>query len=325
MITFITLLRAIAACLITNSHYAGIYPTDWIANGGLLGDIIFFAVSGYCLYNVKGKFLSWYAKRAIRIYIPVVLTTVAFLLLDVFLFAEKPWYEWFIYPTGFHFVASIILLYIPFYFMMKIEKLRQKIPLIMLFVFVIWLLLYIFVYDKSHYHIDDVREPFIRFLYMEAMLLGAWFKQNDGKYRNVKSKQWLLVLLTGLFFVLYFGSKVLFSKMTSISPLQFVNQIIIFVLLCCIMRLFSSLDQNFEKAPTFLKRIVSFVADMTLEIYLVQNLLIGKVKELKLIFPINWLLLTASIIIAALVLHLICKPVVNTLSKWIVKPEGSSK
>ena len=47
MVTFITFLRAIAACLITNAHYTGIYPTDLIANGGLVGDVIFFAVSGY--------------------------------------------------------------------------------------------------------------------------------------------------------------------------------------------------------------------------------------------------------------------------------------
>ena len=37
MITFIAFLRALAACLITNAHYTGIYPTDLIANGGLMG------------------------------------------------------------------------------------------------------------------------------------------------------------------------------------------------------------------------------------------------------------------------------------------------
>ena len=32
--------------------------TDLIANGGLIGDIIFFAVSGYCLCNIKKPFFS---------------------------------------------------------------------------------------------------------------------------------------------------------------------------------------------------------------------------------------------------------------------------
>lgn len=46
MIFFITVLRALAACLITNAHYTGIYPIEIIANGGLIGDVLFFAVSG---------------------------------------------------------------------------------------------------------------------------------------------------------------------------------------------------------------------------------------------------------------------------------------
>ena len=67
MIFFITCLRALAACLITNAHYTGIYPIDLIANGGLIGDILFFAVSGYCLNNVKTLYPRWYGKRIYRV------------------------------------------------------------------------------------------------------------------------------------------------------------------------------------------------------------------------------------------------------------------
>ena len=80
MIFFITVLRALAACLITNAHYTGIYPIEIIANGGLIGDVLFFAVSGYCLYNVKYElspkgFALWYGKRLWRVYPPVILMT----------------------------------------------------------------------------------------------------------------------------------------------------------------------------------------------------------------------------------------------------------
>jgi len=68
MIYYVTFLRFLAACFITNSHYTGIYPTDLIANGGLLGDVLFFAVSGFCLYNIKGTFLQWIWKRFVRIF-----------------------------------------------------------------------------------------------------------------------------------------------------------------------------------------------------------------------------------------------------------------
>lgn len=49
LIFFVTVLRALAACIITNAHYTGVYPTDLIANGGLLGDVMFFCGFGLLL------------------------------------------------------------------------------------------------------------------------------------------------------------------------------------------------------------------------------------------------------------------------------------
>lgn len=56
----------------------------------------------------------------------------------------------------------------------------------MLAVGVGYLLVYTFAYDKSYYHIDTVREPMIRFLFFESMLLGAWFRQKDDFFRLIK-------------------------------------------------------------------------------------------------------------------------------------------
>ncbi len=53
MIAFINYLKLIATALITNSHFSDIWPISALASGGLLGNIIFFAVSGYLLYNIK--------------------------------------------------------------------------------------------------------------------------------------------------------------------------------------------------------------------------------------------------------------------------------
>lgn len=121
MIFFIIVLRALAAILITNSHYTGIYPTDLIANGGLLGDVIFFSVSGYCLYNTKNNFFKWYGKRIYRIYIPVIVITLFYLIIGSYSLDENSIFWWILYPTYYHFVASIIILYIPYYIIMKID------------------------------------------------------------------------------------------------------------------------------------------------------------------------------------------------------------
>lgn len=315
MVTFITFLRAIAACLITNAHYTGIYPTDLIANGGLVGDVIFFAVSGYCLYNVRFGFLKWYGKRIIRVYIPVLLITAVYMMCGAYVIsADHSVFWWFIYPTYYHFVASIIVLYAPYYLIIKIEKLKRILPWIIVGLAAVYFLIYTFIYDKSYYHIDTVREPMIRFLFIEAMLLGAWFRQNNRRYRDKKC----IVPFTAtiLLFGVYIISKIAFSKVNSLSNFQIFNQIAIFVLLYFVFRLFASLDSKLEKLPRTLIRIVTFLAEITLEIYLVQYVLIDLVRPHS-IFPVNWILLTSFIIISAFVLHVVCRPIINQLYKFL--------
>ena len=73
---------------------------------------------------------------------------------------------------------------------MKVEVIKNHLAMVMLFVALVGLGVYIFWYDKTSYHIDTVREPYIRFLFFESMLLGAWFRKNDFRFRNVF--QWRL-------------------------------------------------------------------------------------------------------------------------------------
>lgn len=323
MVFFITVLRALAACLITNSHYTGIYPTDLIANGGLLGDIIFFAVSGYCLYNVKGSFFKWYGKRLLRIYPIVILITAIYMLLGQYSLETNSFFWWFIYPTNYHFLSSIVVLYIPYYAVMKIKQTRENIPLVMMVVFMVYIVIYVFVYDKSYYHIDTVREPMIWFLFFESMLLGVYFKTNDQKFRN-KPNFIIGVIGTIVLFVGYFGSKLLFGKYPSMSNLQILNQIIIFALLFCVFRLFASADAKFEKMPKAIKTAIKFLAKITLEIYVVQGVLILLIRP-HLSFPINWLAITASILIAAYALHLLNNIIIKGITTLFKKEKKNTK
>ena len=302
MIFFITVLRALAACLITNAHYTGVYPTDIIANGGLVGDVLFFAVSGYCLYNIKVSFPKWYGKRIVRCYLPVLLITALYMALGFYSLSEHSFAWWYIYPTYYHFVASIIILYIPYYIIIKIPQLRKRIPLIMLGIFVVYLVVYIFIYDKSYYHIDTVREPMIRFLFMESMLLGAWFRQNDAKIRN--QLKWYLPVILVVTVIMYFASKLLFARVEAISALQIINQVLIFVLLYFILRVFAGLDEKLNRFPKIIKNILGYLAQITLEIYVVQYVII---EQLPSVFglALNWFLLTVTILLAATILHYI--------------------
>lgn len=316
MVFFITFLRALAACLITNAHYTGIYPTDLIANGGLIGDVLFFAVSGYCLYNIKVSFPRWYGKRVVRCYLPVLLMTAVYMLLGFYSLSEHSAAWWYVYPTYYHFVASIVVLYIPYFVILKIEALKNRLSMVMAVIGAIYLLVYLFVYDRSYYHIDTVREPMIRFLFMESMLLGAYFKQKDQVLRNRFS--WWMPVATVVSFALYFASKLLFSKKESLSDFQILNQLLIFVLLYLIFRTVVGLDAKLEKMPSWIKTVVSFLANITLEIYVVQYVLIDLIRPL-FGFPLNWVVLTASILLAAVVLHYVCKGILHLSDSVIAK------
>lgn len=317
MVFFITFLRAIAACLITNAHYTGIYPTDLIANGGLIGDVIFFAVSGYCLYDVKDSFVHWYSKRLLRCYLPVIIITIVYMALGFYSLSQHSIFWWYCYPTYYHFVASIIVLYVPFYFIMRTDVLKKRIPLIMILLLVLCMAIYISpLYDKSYYHIDNVREPIIRILFMESMLLGAYFKQHFKEItQGLKITKIFGMIIT---FILYFASKMLFSKVNNISNYQILNWFTIFALLYFVFLFFAGLENKLVKFPKWLKTIINYLATITLEIYVVQYVIIDIIRK-RLSFPINWIVLTVSILIAATILHFLCKYLLEGIDFMVTK------
>ena len=329
MTVFINFLKAIATCLVANSHYTGVYPTDAIANGGMVGNVIFFAVSGYCLYNIKKSFPAWYGKRILRCYVPVIICTLIYMLLGFYTLSDASPFGFsecsvlwcYVYPTYYHFVASIVILYIPYYLIIWLEPLRKRLPLVMSCIAAVYLLIYIFFYDKSSYHIDTVREPMIRFLFMEAMLLGAYFKQREDKYRG-KTVAYIPVA-AALSAIVYFASKTLFSRGILPSELQALNQVTIFILLYFVFRLFAGLDGRLEKCPKFVRVPIDFLANITLESYLVQYVIIDLLKDV-FPFPLNWLALTASILASAALLRIISNIIIKPIAALLDRPKRTS-
>lgn len=301
---FIVLMRAIAAIIITNSHYTGIYPTDLIANGGLLGDVLFFSISGFCLASPRENFGKWYLKRVIRVYTPSWVMTIVYITLGAYILTNlQDVFDFFIWPTHWHFVASIILLYIPLFFVSKYIEMNKRNFLrltgILLFIQII---LYFTVYDYSFYHIDTVREPMIEFLFFQSMLLGLHFRWKAKNKSNNYRISFVKIGIVIFFTVLYFMSKMLFVKLPEIAPLQLINPIVLWGLLYVLFELFMSIDSlliRIEKS--FLWKCISFLSNRTLEIYLVQYVIIAQCKIGP--FPINWIILTSLIILSASIIH----------------------
>ena len=309
-------MRALAALVITNAHYTGIYPSDMIANGGLLGDVMFFSVSGFCLANPKGPFIKWYPKRLWRIYAVVWVITLAFVILGVYhLNSLSDGVIAFLHPTYYHFVASITLLYIPLYFVAKsIDLNRKNYSLLVIGLFAAQMILYVMLYDRTYYHIDTVREPMIEFLFFQSMLLGLFLRsefaiQKPSKHETRNILLWGLLILVMVF---YFASKLLFVKRDSLSDYQILNQIVLFVALFLLFCSLHSLEDRLKALSNKkIWKVVVFLSDHTLEIYCVQYVIIEWVRNMGLPFPLNWFILTTIIILFAIALRWVSQKLIK--------------
>lgn len=302
---FINLLRVLAAVCITNSHLANVWPASGIASGGMLGDVLFFAISGYCLYRPEFKmqdFGRWYIKRIRRIYITVILIALLTGFFTGFPSSVSGWLHTFIYPTNYHFVASIMVLYIVYYVWMNLLK-RWKISIgISAVVFLgAVLIVYVLTFDKSWYHIDVVEDHFIRFLFFAAMLLGSYFREAEQKTEKLTANNaWKNGMLAVVSIIVYFAVRLAVPRF-GLYAVQILTWAAILFALYCIIRWAESLEIFLIKLPDKAKAILEFFAGITLQIYLVQFPIIERFETL--IFPINLLVIVALIIVAATIIY----------------------
>ncbi len=122
-------MRAAAALLICNSHLKQIYPHTWLAGDGLIGNSLFFFLSGFGI-ALSGKslrlgFFKWYLRRVNRIYPACTLCTIFF----VFIFGGQWRYahpldylSTFVWPTPYFYVTIIMIIYMPIYLVGRIRS-----------------------------------------------------------------------------------------------------------------------------------------------------------------------------------------------------------
>ena len=287
---YITFFRAIGAVLITNSHFTGVYPSDIVANGGLLGDVMFFAAAGYSL-NPRGGFPGWYLRRIIRVYIPVWFVTIGYLLIGWYSAREASLRWWLVYPTNYHFIASIMVLYVPMVIAVKLAWVRDRLAGVIALVAVAHAVLYLIAYDANYYHIDNVREPMIRLLFLEAMLVGAYFRHRPRASVAPKPASWVLLVATGFG---YAGTKFALVSGLLAPAFQIANHWLIMGFLYLLLVTMGDLEGSLRALPASVQRVAVFIAGMTLEIYLVQYAIIPLIAP-ALIFPCNWVALVICI------------------------------
>ncbi len=326
MFQFIIVLRTIACLLITNSHGEAVYPIRILASGGLLGDVIYFAISGYCLYSLKDtKFLPWYGKRLKRVYIPTWLT--AGLFIATHIYGQISWQRklhLLIYPTHYHFVASILVLYIIFFFAVKLinhdpDQRQKRLLLVTSATAILFFLLFYTVYDRSYYHIDNVNNRMIWHLYFISMMIGAYFRMNTEKYlgkRNVLS--WVGILFSG---GLYAATKVCCTRGIIPPALQWINQLTLLILLVFIFRSFIGMEDVIQKLPESVMSPIRFIADMAFEIYLAQAVIIPTFNTGKETFPYNFLIVMSITFLCAYGVHIVTNMIVQLMDTLLRKKQ----
>ena len=297
MFEFITAIRALATVLITNSHYEIVYPIKALATGGLLGNSLFFIVSGFCLANIKEPFIPWFSKRIVRIYPSCFIASVVWLLLGGNLNGIGGFIRLFIYPTKFGFLSKIIALYIPYYFILKGIKhsVRTKISWISgsltCMVFGLLLLSTIIVPQFCEW-----------FYYLALMLLGANIRTTE--VNPSKTNRICFGLLSFGLLVTYYAVEWLIRGNSRWVTYNALNYLTLLACTCFIIMFFRMLEDVISRiAEKKLYKLISFLADRTLEIYLAQVLILPIFPQLP--FPLSVFVLTVLIIILASILKII--------------------
>ena len=292
-IFYVDFLRACAALLITNSHFNNIWPVSSIAFGGLLGDVLFFLLSAFCLSRKTDVGIGkWYLKRVVRIYPSVWIVSIFLCLIGYYSLREMNIFQTLIFPTQYHFIESIMLLYIPFYFMVHIDKLRKKIVPIFIGTVLLHIVTYILFVDKTTYNINAVRNPMIRFLFFEAMLMGLWFRDNAHKFENKGRIKGLLFTLITM--AVYFVSTILIPRSSTLLYVQVVNQFLLIAAVFFLVKWCIGIGDLWNKLPSKIKGTFTLISSLTLEIYIVQNFFIASFSYLA--FPRNLIVVLGFIL-----------------------------
>ena len=275
------------------------YPTRlrFLAWGGYFANSIFFFVSGYCLTNVNKTFPRWYTKRFIRIYTPYLLA------LPFLYFAGRltgwNWINIIMPFDEYHFIPSILFLYIAYYFL---TKLNQKTSFgyfyQTLFLGITVLLYFFFLFDKKKSPIDHF--SFIETMtYLIPMLLGGLAK--EGKLIKNKLVSLGLVSITFVIYI-YQSFRPFTGDLKILQPC--IGLFFAYGLGCFFLLVEDKLKEM---------RLIDFIASVTLECYIVQ--FVSRSAFIMTGFPTNIIYHIICSIAVAYCLHFISDAVINRLLK----------
>jgi peptidoglycan/LPS O-acetylase OafA/YrhL len=313
-------LMALAAALIVNSHLEDYYPKAFLAADGLLGNSLFFLLSGFGVQLSEAKnhrsFFSYYRRRISRLYPALILCVLFFSVIggDAWQgWSAMPYIRTYLWPTGYAFIACIVPFYAIFYFIARARSIRVYV-LVGLVTLVFYLICYIpdalSIPSNAHLAMGGRRGYMHETAYFEVMLLGGVLALAANAKRHLPRAGPGFHFATAAVLVIYFSLKFIMVVQAHFARCYGLLQLL--MLFAC-GGLFISLTSEpvirFYQSITPLRWLTRFVAGLTLEIYLVHLCLLHYSWLAGIKFPLNLLALMVVTLAASFLLSRIVMPV----------------
>lgn len=280
-----------------------------LATGGVIGNSLFFFCSGFTLFLGRmERFDNWYKRRINRIYPSVFVWS----FLQALLGLQDLNLVEIICSFSYWFIPCIMLHYIVLYIIRKCFFNQTKI--IFTIFCLITLLVYLFKDRPYNYMWNEDGDLMFRFLLFFIMtLFGAIQGLRQSELRRKSSD----IIMFLVFIVMYHFIMLMARYNNIVNRLQI---ICVVPLVLTIYYFYKICNFSFMKKIYFIKiahwgRAIHFFSMLTLEIYLVQGLIISLIGyQLNFLFPLNLILVFIIIAIAGYLLKILTKYISITLN-----------
>lgn len=285
---YLNLIKFLACIFITNSHC--IYNNPFLKLGGGWGNAIFFATTGYLLGGANIEFWKWIRKRWKR----VVPLTAIMTMLSVWTYGLSG-YSVFEHVTRFWFVVALVIYYVPFYWA---DKTRYGYQVAITIHIIGYILLYL-IEDKSLFFVEKGGFSYFKvYFYILIMLLGGCIKKyrDNDRYPDAK----ISILFAGLGLMIWFIEYFLIKVLNICLEFQFLIHIGITLFGISVLMCALSLSSSFPRWQN--PRVIEIIAESTLEVYLLQIVLLPLINNLT--YPITLVAFWVVALVGGSCLHL---------------------
>lgn len=283
-------LRALAIIIILNSHLDRYYPIPHIGTGGAIGNSIFFFLSSFGIFLSQQKqnnpFLEWYAGKIGRIY-PSLWIVLLSLAMPIMIMDGKlspstiTLFTGYFFNPPFWFLQALLVYYLISFPLLKDDG-KNNALVVFTVLIIIYTVIYITWVDLSVFSIE--KTPFDRIHYFMIFVFGIYIakKRKDIEYFGPSNYFFLIFLVVLVYLHKFLMTKGLYPEY------QFLQQAAMYPIVYYLLKISRSPFIVFKlMRQKLLSRIVQFLSNNTLEIYMVHETISSPILKLQMPFPIN--------------------------------------